>query len=232
MTDYFVPRLYVAGHVKAFEQKAAALGLRKTVYHPGETLTTPGVINNTAHYICSGVVLLSLIHSSGSMKSIMFFGPKTVFPLGVAPHENLIDYEMVLKAITDVTVYSFSYPVLRQLCVEDGEFAAQLLEENCKMIGYLFYQEMNQTFMPTEIRVCDVLYLFVTSMEPDRTTIPMRQDELASLVGISCPQLERILKDLRGKGVIQTARGKITIPDLARLRALCSTELMENEYAP
>ena len=228
MDDYYVPRLYVSGFIHHFEQKAERYGFQHRTYQKGEMLTRHGVINNTSHFIQSGLVHLALDHSSGNTRSVMFFGPGAIFPIGVVPHENLIDYEMVMTALTDVQEYHFSYPQLRQMCVEDGEFAAQILEENCKIIGYLFYQEMNHAYLPTRIRVCDILYLFLTSIGSEDRTISLWQEDLASMVGISRPQLERILKELRDLGIIQTSRGQIRIPDIEKLRSQCSTELREN----
>lgn len=232
MKDFYVPRLYISGFIRDFDSKAKKYGLHRKRYAKGETLTDRGTINNHAHYICSGLVHLSLIHSSGNMKSIMFFGPGAVFPIGVVPHENVIDYEMIMLAMTDTETYKFSYPSLRQMCVDDGEFSAQILEENCRLIGYLFYQEMNNAFSPAMIRVCDILYLMLSNMDTDGNTINIRQEDLSSLVGISSAQLERVLKDLRERRIITTSRGKIHIPDAERLRAQCSTELREEMINP
>lgn len=228
MQKYYIPRLYVSGYIQNFDQKARHYGLKKRIINKREPLTKRGVINNTTHFICSGLVHLSLTHSSGKIKPIMFFGPDTLFPIGVSPHENLIDYEMLLLAMTDLEVYSFPYTLLKTMCEEDGAFAAQILEENCKLIGSLFYQEMNQAFQPTEIRVCNTLYLLLTSLRSKDNCIPLKQNEIASFANTSSAQLERILKSLRERNIIESLRGKIKIPDISRLRAACSSELQEN----
>lgn len=225
MQEYYVPRLYLSGFIPGFEEIAKQYKLERRFYGRGTSLTKRGVINNSAHYIRSGLVHLSLNHSTGHVKSLVFFGPETIFPLGVVPHENLIDYEMIMRAVTDVETWSFSYPTLRKMCVENGELAARILEENCEMVGYLFYQEMNHAYMPTEIRVCDILYLLMENLKPEDQTIMLKQEELANMVGISSTQLERILKDLRMEQIIETARGKIKILDVSKLRGRCSTEL-------
>lgn len=225
MQNYYVPRIYLSDFILDFDQMAERYALTRRVYPRGETLTEHGVINNTAHYIRSGLTHLSITHSTGNQKSLMFFGPRTVFPLGVVPHENVIDYEMVIRALTDVETYSFPYPVLRKMCVENGEFAAQVLEENCEMVGYLFYAEMNQSFAPTEIRVCDVLLILLFNLRPAGDALAIRQEELASLAGASSAQLERVLKDLRARGIVETSRGKIRILDIEGLRGMCSTDL-------
>lgn len=199
--------MYVSGFFDSFELKAASYNLRKHLYRKGDILTDKGIINNSSHFICSGLVNLSLIHSSGSVKSIMFFGPGTVFPLGVVPHENIIDYQMVMTALTDTTAYKFSYPMLRKMCVDDGAFAAKILEENCRIIGCLFYNEMNNSFLPSEIRVCDTLFLLLDSFPDNHNCIHITQEDLRSLAGISSAQLERVLRDLRSKKIIRTLRG-------------------------
>ena len=225
MKDFYIPRLYLSGFIRGFDDIAEKYRLERRSYKRGESLTEHGIINNTAHYIRSGLVHLSLTHSSGNLKSLVFFGPETIFPIGVVPHENLIDYEMIMLAMTDVETYSFSYPTLRKLCVENGEFAAKILEENCEMIGYLFYEGMNHAFTPTEIRVCDILYLLLENLKPVNMTISMCQGDMANLIGISAAQLERVLKDLRLMGIIETSRGKIHVTDVNALRSMCSTEL-------
>lgn len=218
------PSLYLAGHLKDFESIAARYGLHRHFYPKGSILTTAGQINNTSYYTCSGILHLSLTHSSGKSKGVVLFGHGTVFPIGVVPHENPIDYEMVLTAVTDVWVYSFPYPILRRMCVENGEFAAQLLEENCDFIGYLFYQEMNQSYTSTYTRICDILYLYDQTIRAS-SELFLTQAELAELAGTSVPQLERALKTLRDAGIIETARKRFIIKDPQLLLAQCSEDL-------
>ena len=218
------PSLFLSGYLKNFDPIAAQFALRRRVYRKGSVLTTAGEINNTAHYICSGMVHLSLTHSSGKRKGVALFGAGTVFPIGVVPHENPIDYEMTLTAVTDIEAYSFPYPVLRKMCVANGEFAAQLLEENCDFIGYLFYQEMNQSYTSTYTRICDILYLYDQTVRTS-TELSLTQAELAELAGTSVPQLERALKSLRAAGIIETSRKQFIIRDLQKLLAECSDDL-------
>lgn len=202
---------------------AKRFGLSCQRYPKGSVLTTPGQINNTTYYIRSGILHLSVTHSSGKRKGIALLGEDTVFPMSVVPHENPIDYELVLTAVTDLQAYAFPYPVLRRMCVESGEFAAQLLEQNCDFVGNIFYQEMNQAYSTTCTRVCDVLHLYsqIVAHEKEFT---LTQAELAELAGTSVPQLERTLKALREAGIIETSRKRFIIKDAARLLAQCSDD--------
>ena len=219
------PNLYLSGYIRCFSGKEEEYGLTRKKYKKGDLLTVPGTINNTTHFIHSGMMHLSLTHSSGNVKSLVFYGPKTIFPLGVVPHETPIGYEMELRAFTDMEVTSFSYPMLRHMCVDDGELAAEILEQNCEFISYLFYQDMNRAYTSTPEHVCDILYLYLLNVEPKDSIIPLSQTDLASLVGISRAQIERILKSLRESQVITTMRGSIQITDVKKLFEACSADI-------
>lgn len=219
------PNIYLSGYILSFSGKESKYGLTRKKYKKGDLLTVPGTINNTSHFIHSGMMHLSLTHHSGNVKSLVFYGPNTIFPLGVVPHETPIGYEMELRAFTDMEVTSFSYQTLRQMCVDDGELAAQILEQNCDFISYLFYQDMNRAYTSTPEHVCDILYLYLLNVDPKDRIIPLSQAELANLVGISRSQIERILKSLREAQVLLTMRGSIQITDVEKLYHACSADI-------
>ncbi len=221
----YLPSFYKSGYIKNFDKTVNQYQLKKVFYKKGSILTTPGVINNTAYFLKEGILHITLTHSSGKEKGIGLYGPETIFPLGVVKHENPIDYEMVISAVTDVEVYEFSYELLRKMCVNDGELAAMILEENCDFIGYLFYKEMNQSFESSYTSICDFLYVY-SQLEVD---ISFTQNELADLVGSSIKQVERTFKDLREKKVIRTSHKKIEILDIRELLKYCS-DTMKTKY--
>lgn len=225
MAVHTTPKIYLSDYIRCFSGKEERYHLTRRKYKKGDLLTVPGTINNTTHFIHSGMMHLSLTHSSGNVKSLVFYGPHTIFPLGVVPHETPIGYEMELRAFTDMEVTSFSYETLRRMCVDDGELAAEILEQNCDFISYLFYQDMNRAYTSTPEHVCDILYLYLLNVEPKDGVIPFSQSELASLVGISRPQIERILKSLREKKVLSTMRGGVQITDVSKLYDACSADI-------
>ena len=44
---------------------------------------------------------------------------------------------------------------------------------------------VNQTFEPCLSRVCDILYLYLTKVQPKEPVIPLSQGELAKIAGAS-----------------------------------------------
>ena len=127
---HIIPSIYLANYLNQFEEKIRRYDVQEMRLKKGEYLTKYGVINNTAYFIKSGIIHLSLGHDQGR-KSLNLFGPGTVFPIGVEIHEYRVEYEMILQALTDIEVYRMSYPTLKKIVQENGDFAGELLRENC-----------------------------------------------------------------------------------------------------
>lgn len=200
-------------------------GLAKVHYAKGQELTTPGTINNTAWFYQSGMVHVALTNSAGNSQSLVFYGPDTIFPVGVFSHENLIDYQMEITAMTEVDAICIPYLTLRQMVLDDSELGLHLLEEDCQFIGYFFYSTMNRTWLPSRTQAADVLWLLYTRMEHRNNGIAISQERLASLIGLSHAQTERVLKDFRKEGILKTSRGKLFILDEGKLLSACSDDM-------
>lgn len=224
---HIIPSIYLANYLNDFEELMVKYGAREKKIEKGSCLTQYGVINNTAYYVKKGIIHLSLGHEQGR-KSLNMFGPGTIFPVGVEIHEFRVEYEMIIQALTDVEVYKFSYPTLKKMVQENGDFAGELLRENCDFIGYMFFDSINQTFEPCLARICDILYLYLTKVHPASSRIPMSQTELASLAGASQAQMERSIKILKKEGILNTSRKQITILDQSKLLAHCTLGMRSN----
>lgn len=224
---HIIPSIYLANYLGQFEPLMRRYGAQRKSFSKGEYLTQHGVINNTAYFIKSGVIQLLLGHDQGE-KALNLFGPGTIFPLGVELHEFWIEYGMIIRAFSDVDTYSMPYPTLKQIAVENGAFAGELLRENCDFIGYLFFDTINQTFEPCLARICDILYLYLTKIQPGNNVVSMSQMELAKTAGASQAQMERSIHILKEEGVLTTSRKQITILDSQKLLAHCTSGLRGN----
>ena len=220
-TPHLISSIYLANYLDDFEDIILKYEIERKVFKKGQYLTQYGVMNNTAYYIKKGLIHLSLGHEQGK-KSLNFFGTGTIFPVGVEVHEFRAEYEMILQAFTDTEVYQISYPVLKKIVQEHGDFSGELLRENCDFIGYMFFDTINQTFEPCLARICDILYLYLTKIHPSQMQIPLTQSELASIAGTSQAQMERSIKILRKEGILATSRKCITILEPEKLLVHCT----------
>lgn len=220
--DALNPCLYLENYVDEFDRylKDNAEGFR--AIKSGERLTDYGVINNTAYYIRKGIMHLSLGHDKG-VKGLTFFGPGTLFPIGVERHEVRGEYEMILTAMNDLEAYTFSYPKLKQMVKENGPLGAAILKQNCDFIGYLFFDTINTAFESSVSRIADVFYLYLDKINPHQDVISLSQEDIAQLTGVSLAQVERVVQILRKDDVLQTGRRKILILDRRSLLDHCSS---------
>lgn len=224
---HLIPSLYLANYLTKFEDLILKYDVKKKKIFKGEYLTEYGTINNTAYYVKEGIIHLSLGHDQG-IKSLTLFGKGTIFPIGVELHKYKIEYEMIIRAFSDVEVYSIPYPTLKKIVQENGDFAGELLKENCDFIGYMFFDSINQTFEPCLRRISDILYLYLIKVNPADNIVPFSQSELASIAGASQAQIERSLKILRKEGILKTNRKQIIILDREKLLVHCTIGVREN----
>lgn len=224
---HIIPSIYLANYLNEYESLILKYDVTKKYIKKGEYLTQYGVINNTAYYIKSGAIHLSLGHEQGK-KSLCLFGPGAIFPIGVEIHEFRAEYEMIIQAFSDIEVYTMLYPTLKKIVQENGMFAGELFKENCDFMGYMFFDSINQTFEPCLRRICDILYLYLIKVQPDKDMLPLSQAELANIAGTSQAQMERSLKILRKEEVLLTSRKQMTVLDRKKLLAHCTLEMQEN----
>jgi len=224
---HIVPSIYLANYLNEFESTIQNYDVTLKTIKKGEFLTQYGVVNNTAYYIKKGIIHLSLGHDQGK-KSLCLFGIGTTFPVGVEIHKFRAEYEMMLQAFTDLEVYEMSYPTLKKIVQENGMLAGELLKENCDFIGYMFLDTINQTFEPCLSRICDILYLYIMKVHPNKDVIPLTQSELASIAGASQAQMERTIKLLKDEKVLSTSRKQITILDKEKLLNYCTLGMRDN----
>lgn len=227
-SSFVVPSLYIAGYLNDFEDLVASYDVEPREYRAGELLTRPGRINNTAFFVRRGLFRFSVRHDAGE-KSLNIFGEGTMFPVGVELHEYWMEYEMVMRAVTDLSAYAMPYPTLKRIVRENGDFAGELMRENCDFIGYLLMDSVNQAFEPCLSRLADILYLYVTKIETaSGGVVALTQAELAGFAGASKAQFERSLQVLRKERAIETGRGSVTVLDREKLLAHCSLGLQQS----
>lgn len=175
-------------------------------------------------YIKKGIMQVSLGHEIGKEKTIVFMGEGSVFPIGVNEHRYKVEYSIIEKAFTDLLAYRLPYPNLRQLALDHPEIGMVMLEHYCDLTSFLFYEIGNQSYTNTHNKICNCLYMFMKYGPYKDKVLPLNQDELANMAGISRIQAARTLQNLRKNGIVSTQRNKIKILNDEALERLCRDE--------
>ena len=71
---HVIPSIYLANYLNDFEPLFPRYGVTLRKFSKGDILTQQGVIHNTAYFIKSGILQLSLGHDQGE-KALNLFGP-------------------------------------------------------------------------------------------------------------------------------------------------------------
>lgn len=107
-------------------------------------------------------------------------------------------------------------PALVQGFAREAAIAAQVAREWVVNIGQRDASERIAHLL------CE-LHLRMTAVglaQGSGVTLPLTQMDLADAAGLSPVHVNRVLQDLRAKGLVRTHRGRLEIVDLPRLRAL------------
>ncbi|RZI86750.1 MAG: Crp/Fnr family transcriptional regulator [Rubrivivax sp.] len=114
---------------------------------------------------------------------------------------------------------------------------SRLLDEHpayWKHFALLLTQKLRLAFMaldelakvPVETRLARRLVMMSIGLTPDRIrdVIEVHQEQLAQMMGISRTAVNAILRDLRKKGILSLAYGRIRILDMDRLKVIAGFE--------
>ncbi|WP_347302984.1 Crp/Fnr family transcriptional regulator [Croceibacterium sp. TMG7-5b_MA50] len=110
-------------------------------------------------------------------------------------------------------------------CLEEAYRSARLQEE-CRMLAHI--TRIGQ--MSAQERIVDLLLEFHDRMAQaglirrNRFPVPLTQDVLADAVGLTSIHVNRTLMSLRRRGDLEWRAREMTLPNLARLRAMVGQE--------
>ena len=83
----------------------------------------------------------------------------------------------------------------------------------------------NLSISPSDVRVANRLLLQLDNLPAGSEWVDMSQEELAGLVALSAPTLQRTLRRLENAGLIEVGYRQLRVPDRARLESLCNPGL-------
>ena len=156
----------------------------------------------------------------------VFHGPGTIFP-GYHTTNFRIELSLTTIALSEVKVLEFTIPQFRAMFQANRDLAESVINWYSKYVNLFLFETIHQEFNSSQVKLCNLLYLLTMNQPSDSgLTIEMTQEEIADILGMSRVQITRELADLRSRGILSTARGKLMITDLPALASLCTEETM------
>ena len=202
-----------------FEQfsKRAPIKIKK-----GNIIFYEGDIPGKLYFIKSGFVKLYRMSAEGRSTIIYLYGPNSMLALrALTTKEKRLKH--TAEAITDAEIITISENEYLDAVTQNPEYLTDLL--------YLFIDRLNYTerklegfiLTDTTARVASFLYDIVERFgdikkQKTELPLPLTHQTIAEFVGAFRETVTIAINRLRKDGVLEDARGKITILNLKKLK--------------
>jgi CRP/FNR family transcriptional regulator, cyclic AMP receptor protein len=188
-------------------------------YRDGDTLFHQADPGDTVHLLDRGHVALRIVNLRGVTLTLDILGPGSTFG-----EQTLVDRD------ARRTASAVAVGAVETLMIHRDEFA-RLLERHpavTTVLVEMLAAQVRRTSdmlldahsMGAEDRVVKQLRrLAIEFRDGDTATLPITQEELASLAGTTRPTANRALQALVNDGLVRLGRGRIVVQDVVRLGA-------------
>jgi CRP/FNR family transcriptional regulator, cyclic AMP receptor protein len=194
------------------EKRQVLLLARRRRFQRGEVVVHRDDPADTMHLVQSGSLAVRVLTPLGDVATLAIVGPG-----GVVGEMGLIRpagmRSATIQALAATETYSLNRETFDRLRRDHPAVDALLVEILADRVAEMTTRLMDALYTPAPRRVTS----FIESLA-DRysdgsgtATIPLTQDDLASLAGTSRLTVSRVLRDMRARGRVEVSRGRLTV---------------------
>jgi CRP/FNR family transcriptional regulator, cyclic AMP receptor protein len=194
------------------EKRQVLLLARRRRFQRGEVVVHRDDPADTMHLVQSGSLAVRVLTPLGDVATLAIVGPG-----GVVGEMGLIRpagmRSATIQALAATETYSLNRETFDRLRRDHPAVDALLVEILADRVVEMTTRLMDALYTPAPRRVTS----FIESLA-DRysdgsgtATIPLTQEDLASLAGTSRLTVSRVLRDMRARGRVEVSRGRLTV---------------------
>jgi CRP-like cAMP-binding protein len=197
------------------ERRQVLATARRRRYAKGEVLFHEGDAGDSLHLLEKGHVAIRVSTALGEVSTHTVLGPGEAFgEQALLTHDaRRTASAIALDAVETRVLHRAEFSALVQ---EHPEVALILIDLLASQVRRLSDRLTEALYVPAETRVLRRV-LDLASVFGDATTIPVTQDDIASMAGTTRPTANRVLKAAEESGTIALTRGRIEVLDSAAL---------------
>jgi CRP/FNR family cyclic AMP-dependent transcriptional regulator len=188
-----------------------ALARRRT-FAKGEVVVHRDDPAETLHLVQSGCLAVRVLTPVGDVATLTLIGPgEAVGEMGLIRRERMRTATIQAVAPTETRVIDRgAFERLRRTHPDVDAVLVQILADR---VADLTDRLLDALYTPAPKRVANLIErLAGTYGDPSGTaTIPLTQDELASLAGTSRLTVSRVLGGMRRRGQVEVSRGRLVV---------------------
>lgn len=196
---------------------------RRRTFAAGEVVFHAGDPADCMHLVRSGRFAIRISTEFGDVATLNVVGPGDAFGelALLTPGEPRSATVAALERAETLSVHEIDFRRLRGARPQTDALLAQLLAARVRRLSG---QLVDALYLPAETRVrrrlLDVAAAFggeAANGDGDGVSVPLTQEELASLAGTSRATVNRVLREEQGQGTLELHRGRTTVVDAAEL---------------
>ncbi len=207
-------------HLTEEQNKLVEQNQVTVAYRKGEIIAKQGTFTTHILFICDG---LAKVYYEDNNKYLILriAAPGSLIGLTSIPlSQNVFQY--TASAYVDTTVKLIDINVVRQLILENGKFAASIIDILCQISiqknGRFFCLSHRQSYGKlADILLCLAGNIFKT----DKFDLSLSRKELAELSGMSTESVIRTLKNFQDDGMIKITGKTFEVIDPEGLMKIC-----------
>jgi CRP/FNR family transcriptional regulator, cyclic AMP receptor protein len=195
------------------ERQMVVAKLVRRTYPPGGTLFLEGEPGDSLHIIQKGRVAIRTSTPNGDVVTLTVMGPGECFgeQALLSPEARRTASVVALEAVETRMLAGRDFEDLRRRNPAIERFLVDVLAAQVRRLSA---QVLDALYIPAEQRLIrrlnDLVRLYAAGVGD---TIPIRQEDLATMAGTTRPTANRVLKSLEDDGIVRLGRGRTTILD-------------------
>lgn len=219
----------LSAHVSDRERKALVKLIELRSFRRNEVVVAAEEWTTHVPCVGSGLVRVTVAGMGGSAEVTTDFLRQDQFFLGDGMHAGRYQAGATLIAALPSSVYMIPAESLHALCVRYPELGFELMEQQVRRTHMLRQQLRKVSSLPSEVLVGRIMH-DLTHLAPTHSggyDKRITQAVIASFTGLSREQVNRIVKDMEGRGLISKGEGGVEVPT-----GFGSTDFGMAEFAP
>ncbi len=185
---------------------------REVIWHEGDRA-------DTFHIIRSGWIAVQVTTALGEVATVAVWGPSQAAGLidAFAPGKYHTTRAIALAPTETLAIRSDEMDDVRRRSPVVNDVLIELLA--AKVVDVVT-QLTDAHYVPADLRVVRRLVVLADLYGPDggEVIIPLTQEDLAEIVGVTRPTVNRVLRREQQRGTIRLSRRSITVIDREQLR--------------
>lgn len=202
--------------------RACCRHLSVSNFEDGASIYQQGVHSEAIYYLASGYVKISMVSTEGVERTIGIINSGELFGPGISTAAIENPATETANAKGAVNVYQFPRQDLIALVNSSPAYAEAVFDVMLRRYSILMRQLGSLHFKNARARIAEILLDLVHNYggvcnHGHQVDIPLTQQELADIAGISRPVASTILNQLREEALLSYTRNYICIDDMDAL---------------